>query len=161
MKREIFEKNLHHQFLAFESILRDVSRLEKCDTDVIMYFIENLIANKNSKFENRNDIENIYLLLEKLTNRIKLANEKLEIKLDDLQAEEINSLRNNEKQFSTTTAGIYLSEKLNRKKTYSRAQINNFINDNKISSKKNGNKNIIYQSDLDRFIERYKDTLRK
>lgn len=161
MKRELFEKNLHHQYIAFENILNDVRMLEKCDTDIIMFFIENIIEKKNSKFQELNDIENIYLLLDKFTRRIKLANEKLEIKFTDLENEEINSLRKNEKQFTTTSAGIYISEKLNRKEPYSRQQVNNYINDNNLPSKKNGNKNIIYQGDLDRFIERYKDTLRK
>ena len=69
-------------------------------------------------------------------------------------------LRLNEKQFTTTSAGVYLAEQLNRKNPFSRAQMNNFIKNGKIATEKVGIKNIIYQVDLDQFIMKYKDTLR-
>ena len=162
MKNEIFTKGLHHEYSSFESIYRNVPRLVDCNTDTIYLFLDSLIGDADIKesLQNLEKINTLISSLEKLLNRVKLANEKLRIQFKEDQKDELKRLRQNEKQFTTTTAGIYIAEKLNRKSPFSRAQMNNFINGGKLRTEMVGVKNIIYQGDLDQFIEKFKDTLR-
>jgi len=65
-----------------------------------------------------------------------------------------------QKTYTTTTAGIYVSEILNRNKPLSKVSINDRIKNGQLRSEKVGNRNIIYQNDLDDFIKKYGDTIR-
>lgn len=162
MEEDYFAKNLHHQYFAFSRICKDAPFVVNCKTDVICSFLDSRLGFMDAKkvSERLGEIDNLVYSLEKLTSRIQIAKEKLRIQFIKDQKNLVNMQRLNEKQFTTTSAGIYLAEQLNRKNPFSRAQMNNFIRKGKIATEKVGIKNIIYQGDLDQFITKYKDTLR-
>jgi len=162
MEEDYFAKNLHHQYFAFSRIYKDAPFMVNCKTDVICSFLNSKLGHLDDikVSERLEEIDNLVYSLEKLAGRIQLAKEKLKNQFNESQKDSLRRLRQKERQFTTTTAGIYLAEMLNRTIPYSRAQINNFINSGKLITEKVGVKNIIYQGDLDQFIMKYKDTLR-
>lgn len=162
MKKEIFELRLHHKYSSFELIFERTPDMDDCDTNTLTLFLDSLINGKDidSILDEVKKVDDFTISLEKFLSRIKLAKEKFRNELSEAKKDEIKRLRQNDKQYTTTKAGIYIAEQLNRKLPFSRAQINNYINEGKLFSQKTGVKNIIYQSDLDKFIDKYRDTLR-
>jgi hypothetical protein len=153
--------NIQHEHLAFDAIFKKAPLLKNSRSRTILRLLEIATGSKmKERTEVIEEIDRFITSLEYLVEKVKIAKEKYLIELEETQEDYIKRLKENDKQYTTTSAGIYIASKLNRKSAYTRAQVNNFINDGKLSSDKPGTKNIIYESDIDKFIEIYKDTMK-
>lgn len=111
-----------------------------------------------------NKVKNIHIEPAKLINNLLILSEKLEHSNNTLDIMEQNKQAREsktQKTYSPKQAGVYIAEKLGRPTPISKMMVNNYINDDKIYSTKKGNRNHINQSELDKFITRYGNDLRR
>jgi len=158
---KLIPTKLKSKFISFSIFLDQLPLFDDLTDDVILYYIKVYIENQKQKSINSN--------VEYSADRIKELSEKIYKALRDLEIESrigkqkpISKKSNKEqKTFTTTTAGIYIANKIGRLLPLSKVSILDRIKKGELKSEKQGNRNVIYEDDLDKFIEIYGDTIRK
>ena len=161
LNTELIPKKLRRQFQLFQSFIHRIKEFDELDDEVILYFLKVYIRNEEDKETfRRNNIAGSGRRLSDLANKIKSALEDLRYEEDQIKQNPSITNRQNQKTYTTSTAGIYIANKIGRLFPLSKVSINDRIKKGELKSEKIGNKNIIYQDDLDTFIELHGDSIR-
>ena len=146
----------------FNSIDRDEIYKYLCD----IFEIEKL-NDKTSKKEVQNLLSKIPDEFESFSRKFIDSIARIQREIEDKEYQFVKP-KSMGKQFNTKDAGEYIAKKLEKKEPYTRATVNNWIIQYRVSNGTEGlkstnpspKKTLIYESDIDDFIERNKSFFR-
>lgn len=163
---KVLNNNLQHQHEYFTKIIQNTYLLDdSLNSKTILSFYEDSLRRIESKdfglYENIRFYEDVAVSLEKLASRIKIGIKTFELELSKMEVAQVKEGIKNQKRFTTTTAGIYIADKIARKNPISRVTINKYITEGKLVAREiKGNRKEILQVDLDLFIKNHGDLIK-
>ena len=161
LKKEIIDNSLLEYSTIFRYMMENSRKLKKLTDENIELFIKDYMFSINNSDEGRSKVvKNQIEYIEDFVKKLKTGLISIKIENKETEKQRKERQKKQQKTYTTTTAGIYVSEILNRNKPLSKVSINDRIKNGQLRSEKVGNRNIIYQNDLDDFIKKYGDTIR-